>query len=301
MAGKDKKMRLIGIVLSVILSVSLLSTSILASNYSDIPDNKWYAEPIAFCVDKGIVSGNNDGTFGPNKQITRAEFCEKLIKLANECEITIQATDNQDYAQYIAQYTDLDSNQEYLDAVITCLKNGYIEGTSETKLRPEQYILRQEVATMIDAMFGWTFEPVTHQGGLCNEEISKAGDTRYWIIPMYRFIDLEIYQGNAHWKWDNGSAYRNDTPITKAEMCTVFYYILNNRNWLYDRENTYEKIDLDGLYTFVNKDDWQAYERWKEEEDMIHSDDWYGKHMELSEPVQIDSMNIDVMNLGRYK
>lgn len=69
----------------------------------------------------------------------------------------------------------------------------------------------------------------------------------------------------SNWNWRNGSAYKNNYPITRAEMCTVFKYILENQNWIDARENKYDKIDMVGEYYFVDKKDINVYRQWENE------------------------------------
>ena len=272
-----------------------------AAPFSDVPSGKWYTEPITYCKNKGLVSGYKDRTFKPNNNITRAEFCVMLYMLGNELALNKKAADSDMiYDQYAKQYTDYDPNSWYSDAVACCLVNGYISGTSKTTLSLSKNILRQDVAVMIDKMFGWTFEPNTHQGGLCNDERGPDGQARYWWKAMYRFIDLGIYKGDANWNWSNGSAYKNNYPITRAEMCTVFKFILENQNWIDARENKYKKIDLTGDYYFVDKKDIAKYEQWIRENDEDDMGAVIRKYESISKNVSIDSVTIKELNFDNY-
>ena len=42
--------------------------------FSDVKSTAWYAEAVEALAGLGILSGYEDGTFGPDKEITRAEF-----------------------------------------------------------------------------------------------------------------------------------------------------------------------------------------------------------------------------------
>ena len=45
-----------------------------SNSYSDVAYGKWYNNPISTMSALGIITGYPDGTFKPNKPITRAEF-----------------------------------------------------------------------------------------------------------------------------------------------------------------------------------------------------------------------------------
>ncbi|MBQ7241883.1 MAG: carbohydrate-binding domain-containing protein, partial [Firmicutes bacterium] len=50
--------------------------------FSDIAEGKWYSDAVIWAAENGIVSGFSDGTFGPNKSITREELASMLHRYA---------------------------------------------------------------------------------------------------------------------------------------------------------------------------------------------------------------------------
>lgn len=60
----------------------LIPSQISVSNFRDVPASRWSAPKIQFAQSKGIVSGYEDGTFQPNKPVTRAELVTVLRKAA---------------------------------------------------------------------------------------------------------------------------------------------------------------------------------------------------------------------------
>ena len=51
-----------------------------APRFSDVPEGYWAREAIEILAEKGIIGGYPDGTFKPEKSLTRAELCSLLIK-----------------------------------------------------------------------------------------------------------------------------------------------------------------------------------------------------------------------------
>lgn len=51
--------------------------------YNDIAGDEWFAKAVEASTALGLVSGYPDGTFQPDKPITRAEFASALVRLAN--------------------------------------------------------------------------------------------------------------------------------------------------------------------------------------------------------------------------
>lgn len=289
---EGEKMKIRKSLLCTVVAALITVQVAAASPFTDVRADQWFAESVNYCREKGFVGGYSDGSFKPNNNITRAEFCVMLNQLAKNLSLKKTSSGAAARGQYARQYTDYKQDQWYSEAVADCLANGFISGTSSTTLSLDKNILRQDVAVMVDKMFGWNFEPNTHQGGLCNDEYSSDGQRRYWWIPMYRFIDLGIYRGDANWDWSRGSAYKNDYPITRAEMCAVFKFILENQNWIDARANKYEKIDIDADYYYLNKKDQAAFEQWKKDNADYRNGNYNRALESISRNVTIDSVTI---------
>ena len=52
--------------------------------YTDVEQSAWYALPVAWASKAGIVTGFDDGTFGPDQTITREQFCLMLQRYAEK-------------------------------------------------------------------------------------------------------------------------------------------------------------------------------------------------------------------------
>ena len=64
------KRRFLSILLALCMIISILPMSALAADY----EGHWSSEYIVKAKDRGWMNGYEDGTFRPNKSITRAEF-----------------------------------------------------------------------------------------------------------------------------------------------------------------------------------------------------------------------------------
>ncbi len=49
-------------------------------SFSDVPSGYWAKDPIEYLATAGIIGGYPDGTFQPDKNLTRAELCTLLVK-----------------------------------------------------------------------------------------------------------------------------------------------------------------------------------------------------------------------------
>ena len=60
-------------ILLIFAAAVLLCTAVCAGDYKDIADTHWASEQIAYLSDE--ITGYPDGSFRPNRPITRAETC----------------------------------------------------------------------------------------------------------------------------------------------------------------------------------------------------------------------------------
>ena len=62
------------------LTVLLLSAAVSAAEYSDVSDAHWANEQIVYLQDE--ITGYPDGTFRPEKAVSRAEFLTLFARIA---------------------------------------------------------------------------------------------------------------------------------------------------------------------------------------------------------------------------
>ena len=54
------------------------------TGFADVPATHWAAKFVAYCVEKGIVSGVGDGKFDPDGKLTDAAFAKMLLVAIGE-------------------------------------------------------------------------------------------------------------------------------------------------------------------------------------------------------------------------
>ncbi|MBQ1362449.1 MAG: S-layer homology domain-containing protein [Oscillospiraceae bacterium] len=78
---KQKAGRLVGALLVLVFLAGLLPTGVLAQeplSFPDVPKDAWYYSDVQKAVETGLISGYEDNTFGPSRNMTYAE----AVKLA---------------------------------------------------------------------------------------------------------------------------------------------------------------------------------------------------------------------------
>ncbi|MBN2096182.1 S-layer homology domain-containing protein [Candidatus Peregrinibacteria bacterium] len=72
--------------ISIGLIPAAFAIGALAGRFSDVPDDVWYSNAVNNLAANGIVTGYDDGTFGPSKNINRAELAVILDRTLNYLE-----------------------------------------------------------------------------------------------------------------------------------------------------------------------------------------------------------------------
>ena len=67
-------------ILLIFAAAVLLCTAVCAGDYKDVADTHWASGQIAYLSDE--ITGYPDGTFQPDKTVTRAEFVSLLARIA---------------------------------------------------------------------------------------------------------------------------------------------------------------------------------------------------------------------------
>lgn len=153
-----------------------------SGNLSDI-ENRWSTKFIKHLVSKGIVTGYTDGTFKPEKNITRAEFATIVCRYL-ESEGLMDGVNTSEVNLW-----DIESNwaKDYIKKVAA---KGYINGYPNGSFKPNNLITRAEVSAIVALMDG-AEKPETNLG-------LKVASSSEWIKdPKGRFV---VYSDPANEK-----------------------------------------------------------------------------------------------------
>lgn len=116
--------------------------------------NHWAKDEVTRLAEKGILSGFPDGSFGPDRDVTRAEFSKMLSAV-------LGIKENKETA---IQFADVGDADWYAPYVLALAENGIINGY-DGKFLPDDAISRQDAAVMLEraaAMQGKSFDGTVH-------------------------------------------------------------------------------------------------------------------------------------------
>lgn len=120
-----------------ILCISTLIVSTAASDY----DGHWANTEIGRWTSMGVINGYEDGTFRPDRPISRAEFAaitDRLFKFVDKSPVP---------------FTDVSANSWYSEAVSRAAAANLIKGDGNGTFRPQDNITRQEAVVILARAF----------------------------------------------------------------------------------------------------------------------------------------------------
>lgn len=175
--------------------------------FSDI-DNHWAKEWIKNAVGLGFVSGYEDGTFKPDRTITRAEFSTMLNKA-----MKIEITEN-------INFSDVREKEWFYKEIQKSVAAGFFSGYENNTFRPNNPIKREEVAKVV-------------AGAITTGNIDGEGAT---LLKDYSTIQ-EWAKNSVNTVYNKGyilgypdKTYMPSKALTRAEAVKIIFEIVDNEN-----------------------------------------------------------------------
>ncbi|RED56257.1 S-layer homology domain-containing protein [Cohnella lupini] len=175
--------------------------------FTDIKGH-WAEATIIQAAELGIVSGYDDGTFRPNRTVTREEFAVLLVK-------ALKLTgEGEDFV-----FTDLNVLSLWAkQSVALAVKAGIINGYSDGTFRPRGEITRLEMASMIARALDLS--------------VKSSGDTGFADDSSIPAWGKEAVKSLVHLGIINGKSANRFDPngkTTRAEAVTILLRMLEKQ------------------------------------------------------------------------
>lgn len=210
--------------LAVAACMVLTAVPFAAFGYEDI-ESHWGKAAIEQWAEYGVLNGYEDGTFKPDKNMTRAEFAKVL-----NVTINYQKTGT-------AAFTDVTEADWFAEHINKLNAAGVMNG-SNGLATPNANITRQEAIVMIGRAFGIA------ENEEAAESFDDAADIASWAKGLVGGMKAEGYvQGSEN-------KINPTKNITRAEAVTI----LNNMiGALYNKEGEYT-AEVEGMVVANTKD-----------------------------------------------
>lgn len=148
-------MKVIKTIIAVLLVTALLCTAASASTFPDVDDNEEYTMAIEFVSGVGLMVGYGDGTFQPERAVSRAEMATILCKMMGK---------DRDLKQDDSVFSDVPTTHWANGYVVKAASLGYLSGYGNGKFGPDDTVTYEQALTMLVNALGYGEEAGKHGG-----------------------------------------------------------------------------------------------------------------------------------------
>lgn len=175
--------------------------------FTDLTNVKWAEDAINSLAEKGILSGDGNGKFNPDRELTREEFVKMLVMAVNIYDKNAEC-----------DFDDVNKDKWYYRYVASAYKNGMVKGISKNEFGIGKKLSRQDMAVMCCRAIDGIKQLIEER-----EYISFADE---YIISDYAKPDvISLYKAGII----NGVNFEFFNPkgtATRAQGAVIIYNLL---------------------------------------------------------------------------
>jgi len=199
--------------LALLLALSAVAS---AQSFSDVRGDEWFAEAVDALAAEGIVSGRDDGSFGPSDPVTRAQLAALLAR----------TLDLQDFPY--TPFIDVTTQDWFSGPVGALYQTGIVSGTGPITFSPQLPVSRQQAATLV--MRALSYSPES-QPAAEGDYVLPPGTADLWLAgfrdraligPEHSESVANAYRLGIIEGAPDGWFYPSLT-LTRAQMAAVLY------------------------------------------------------------------------------
>lgn len=174
-----------------------------ADLFTDLKEDAWYSEAILYLHRKGIIGGYADGSFRPNKPVTRAEA---VAMLGRALELP--------GSQAPTKFSDVSASSFASGFIKSATDNRIISGFPDGTFRPGNNIIRGDVAVILNNAFGFP----------------ETDKVFFHDVPRKHYFNAinNMAAANITTGFSDGS-FRPDQTITRVEFAVFLAKALDDR------------------------------------------------------------------------
>lgn len=130
---------------SLVVLASITSSSFAASaEFKDVSGNAWVSRYVQFLKENGVITGYPDGSFRPDKDVTRAEFATILAESQKIPMVNLAFND----------FKDVPKKHWAANPIRTVVGLGWMEGYPNDRFAPNKSITTAELYTVSGKLLG---------------------------------------------------------------------------------------------------------------------------------------------------
>jgi len=169
----------------------------LISQYKDMNVGDWYLPYMKTLTEQKLIVGYEDQTLRPDRSISRAEV-SMILSRQQGWSIPVQNT----------VFPDVTKDHYASGAIAEAEKRGFIKGFPDGSFRPNEPILRADLAVLLNRIF-------TYSSGEFQQTFIDVGRDEYYSEAINLLAGASIIQGYED------QSFKPKKPLTRAEFATM--------------------------------------------------------------------------------
>ena len=176
------------------------------SLFSDVAGDAWHYDAVRFVSENGLMGGYGNGLFGPDDNLSRAQFAQILHN-----------REGRPVVNYLMQFGDVSGGAWYAEAVRWAAAQGIAGGHDDGMFGPDENITREQLAVML-----WRYAGCPAAAGR-ELDFTDAGEASGYALDALRWaMEKEIINGSG------GGQLAPKGLATRAQAAQMLMNFLKN-------------------------------------------------------------------------
>ncbi len=185
--------KILAILLVVVMSLSMI-TPVFAGRYTDADDSD-YAKAIENLSGLGVINGYEDGSYQPEKIVTRAEMAKLLV-------VALGLDAGASLLEGETSFDDVDAGHWATGYIAVAVQYGLIKGDGDGNFRPDATVNYAEAATMVLRALGYD-RVVDKAGQWPTNYLNKANELKVFeYVEAFKGTDGATRGTVAQMMWN---------------------------------------------------------------------------------------------------
>jgi len=184
----------------VVQSVTEVVTRPDLKTFADVGTGYWARNAIEYLATLGIMNGYPDGTFKPDKPLTRGELAALLVKAKG---FDVKPTKN-------GVFKDIRASNWVAPYVRIAFDRGYVQGYPDGTFQPNRIITRAEAATVFAKFSGLYMKPRVSEKAF--PDVARA----HWASPA-----IAAAKHEGLYEYLVGTNFQPKAVLTRAEAAEI--------------------------------------------------------------------------------
>ncbi|MFT7184408.1 MAG: hypothetical protein ACI9QC_000750, partial [Oceanicoccus sp.] len=183
------------------------SATIQVQEFTDLSSSHEYYPAVSYLRSKGTVSGYPDGSFQPDREVSRIEGLKFII---SGLEVPVS------FGRTVSFSDTASTGAWYSDYLATAEDIGIVQGYSDGSFKPSQGVNRVELLKMLFASKGISVDPVV------GSDPTPDVDNLSWYAPYVQYaMEMNIFpDSNSNTNFNPGQS------MTRIEVAEVIYRLV---------------------------------------------------------------------------